>query len=636
MTHQCVAMSKVLVLVLTSWTLVACLNRKVASREPNIQTNIVETINQARINKVDLLFVIDNSGSMRQEQKLLKQQIRIMVEELISPTVQGPHTPLPVEDLHLGIVSTDLGVFCKDEDGNLLGDNGELQNSCTASGGEVLFQAADCEGDSCPWFVHSEEYPDDDQNNAPIWEDFGCVAELGTNGCGIEQPLEAARRALDPAGHGAPGGPNGGFLRSDSLLAIVFVTDEDDCSTNDSGIVEDSSKPELACVEQAHRLIPVQQYYNFFVGLRGGDGDRVVVAAITGLPRNEVGDELLWNLGKSVDILRQFRDREIEENDEVPAICTSQLQGTTPNALGDGAAPPVRLAQLIEKFGMNAYMGSICRSDWSEALRAITRKIQAKLDGVCVSRTLASTSPEVCRVIETRVDDAPCPNLLPDGAAAKTRSSSQWRRDLGVVRSTFNGVETNRRECEILATDYDGDGCPDGAADCQNENYTGSLNGWFYDSTDADCPNGQVRFTSEDTTGDGSTVRLECLTALCPLRRLVAPSYHEEDCDDEGSCSVCPLPPTVDSCPEGEVAVQHSSGAMCGFQNFSTPDGNEPRPCSCQICTPIVGSRCPRIDESQPIVANRPLIESGGCCAVGFHWDYVSEQCEPDRVTPCE
>jgi hypothetical protein len=33
-----------------------------------------------------------------------------------------------------------------------------------------------------------------------------------------------------------PGMPNEGFLRDDSLLAIVYVTDEDDCSTGNAAL----------------------------------------------------------------------------------------------------------------------------------------------------------------------------------------------------------------------------------------------------------------------------------------------------------------------------------------------------------------------------------------------------------------
>ena len=77
-----------------------------------------------------------------------------------------------------------------------------------------------------------------------IAQQFGCIAKLGKNGCGLEQQLEAALKAVTPTtspdvvfsrntkGHGDAG--NRGFLREDSILAVILVTDEEDCSIPDS------------------------------------------------------------------------------------------------------------------------------------------------------------------------------------------------------------------------------------------------------------------------------------------------------------------------------------------------------------------------------------------------------------------
>ena len=68
----------------------------------------------------------------------------------------------------------------------------------------------------------------DGQTNAPsndIIGTFKCIAPIGDAGCGLESLLEAAKRALD--GHSTI---NQGFLRQNSVLAVIFVTDEDDCS----------------------------------------------------------------------------------------------------------------------------------------------------------------------------------------------------------------------------------------------------------------------------------------------------------------------------------------------------------------------------------------------------------------------
>jgi hypothetical protein len=58
---------------------------------------------------------------------------------------------------------------------------------------------------------------------------FSCIAQLGPDGCGYEQSLEAMYRALDPA-------VNPGFIRDDAALAVLFITDEDDCSARDTSL----------------------------------------------------------------------------------------------------------------------------------------------------------------------------------------------------------------------------------------------------------------------------------------------------------------------------------------------------------------------------------------------------------------
>ena len=74
------------------------------------------------------------------------------------------------------------------------------------------------------------------------------VSRLGTEGCGFEQQLESMLKALTPsdssirfemntAGQGDRA--NAGFVRPDSLLAIIVVTDEDDGSTIDPQLYAD-------------------------------------------------------------------------------------------------------------------------------------------------------------------------------------------------------------------------------------------------------------------------------------------------------------------------------------------------------------------------------------------------------------
>jgi len=71
-------------------------------------------------------------------------------------------------------------------------------------------------------------------DSATFERDFGCLATVGTKGASFEKGLEAIRKALDPR-MTASGGPNRGagdtpFLRDDAFLAVIILSDENDCS----------------------------------------------------------------------------------------------------------------------------------------------------------------------------------------------------------------------------------------------------------------------------------------------------------------------------------------------------------------------------------------------------------------------
>ena len=74
---------------------------------------------------------------------------------------------------------------------------------------------------------------------------FGCIADVGESGCGFESPLAAARRALQRASD--PTDPeSSGFLRPDAWLALIFLTDEDDCSLPADSLLGDFASTELS------------------------------------------------------------------------------------------------------------------------------------------------------------------------------------------------------------------------------------------------------------------------------------------------------------------------------------------------------------------------------------------------------
>jgi hypothetical protein len=166
--------------------------------------------------ELDLLFVIDNSGTMREEQLWLAQNSSRFLS--VFESLEGG-----VPSLHVGVVSTDLGAEpynvpnCA---GN--GDNGVLQSA----------PQGDCAGPEGA-FIQDIINPDGTRTRnytGTLSETFACISQLGVNGCGFEQQLESMRRALD--------GRNEGFLRPDASLGVIFLTDEDDCSAFDTAMYD--------------------------------------------------------------------------------------------------------------------------------------------------------------------------------------------------------------------------------------------------------------------------------------------------------------------------------------------------------------------------------------------------------------
>src|SRR6185436_14894977 len=126
-------------------------------------------------------------------------------------------------NLHLAIVSSDMGAG----DGSVAscdsnnGKNGIFQytprGTCTASG---LNTGATFISDS----GGVKNY------TGTLESVFGCIAPLGEMGCGFEHQFAAITRALGVDGRGSAPAENQGFLRPGADLAIVLVTNEDDCS----------------------------------------------------------------------------------------------------------------------------------------------------------------------------------------------------------------------------------------------------------------------------------------------------------------------------------------------------------------------------------------------------------------------
>lgn len=194
----------------------ACSSSSLTTPPPPSTTTSVTTETFAGNHDLDVLFVIDDSPEMLAMQEKLQGQMATFFSLLES-------SPTGLPNLHVGVVSTDMGA-----PGDAAGTDG-----CTASGdgGQLLAAPqATCATTLAPGSTFVSDVGDVANFTDQIGNVLQCMIGLGQAGCGFEQPLAALDRALGADGLGPPPAQNAGFLRADADLAIIILTNEDDCS----------------------------------------------------------------------------------------------------------------------------------------------------------------------------------------------------------------------------------------------------------------------------------------------------------------------------------------------------------------------------------------------------------------------
>ncbi len=323
----------------------------------------------------DILFVIDNSGSMREEQEKVARELNTFVTGLATAEVKN--------DFQVGVITTSITQHAssgcdgnppflntyEDEDGVLqLGKNVDG----TPVGGEGALRIL-------RW------------DDPALLEQFATLIGQGTAGSAQEMGLEAVRHALSEeamsrAPDATPPG-NRGFLRPGARLLVVVVTDEDDCSDPTATAVTlvppsfDGQPCLRACQSDADcdgegvycvlprngqerlcqlnpcetpdgraKLEPIQTYVDFLSTLDDGTGTgrtRDVVLAVIGPVAAQAG----------------------EDGVHVPARCVS----ATTEAQGVGT----RYADAVGALGERGYIASICQDDYAATLSEIAALVAA-------------------------------------------------------------------------------------------------------------------------------------------------------------------------------------------------------------------------------------------------------------------
>ncbi|HEX2732583.1 MAG TPA: hypothetical protein VHM70_13315 [Polyangiaceae bacterium] len=234
--------------------------------------------------KADILFVVDNSRGMLDKQRIFAESAPGFVRQIYNPdcvSETGESSPAdpgadcpegtarrqaPITDIHVGVITTSLGGYGAEFDCQDMGGPGQEQNVDMAyllaslPRGATAAPAAAGTG----FFVWNANTDEDAQGT----QLSSLIVSAGEYGCGWEAPLEAWYRFLvepfpytkitrlpcttDDTANSCAGperdegtsnqlvdlnilSQRKAFLRPDSLVAIVTMGDENDCSFRANG-----------------------------------------------------------------------------------------------------------------------------------------------------------------------------------------------------------------------------------------------------------------------------------------------------------------------------------------------------------------------------------------------------------------
>jgi hypothetical protein len=348
---------------------------------------------------LDVVVLVDDSLSMQDEQESLARNFPAFVAEL--RRIGGG---LP--DLRLAVITSDLGAggHACGNTGQRFGDGGRSRTtdragrSCGLPDGATYITAT--QGGS-----RTNLGPDFSLEQA-----FACLAKRGTGGCGFEHQLASLRLALRPDPAINP--QNIGFLRPDAVLAIILLTDEDDCSAapDDAAFFEDQparagEHESLRCATEGHvcggrnvtgsglrvplatcgaradgRLLSISALAKELAALKPDRPDLLMLSAIAGW--SQPGDPVPGDdeATSTYEILRR------DGRWDLAPACALARSG--------GAAPAQRIRELVRSFGENGSLHPICQPELAGSLKRIGELVAAAVNVTCIDDPLADTDPK--------------------------------------------------------------------------------------------------------------------------------------------------------------------------------------------------------------------------------------------------
>jgi hypothetical protein len=391
-----------------------------SSTEPDGELHEVAMMKAIPNRDLDILFVIDNSPSMADQQVALAAAFPQMIDVL--GQIDGG---LP--NLHIGVVTSDMGTSATASTTPAPAIGQIDQGGCSGRGDDGRLQTVAAMTDN---FLSDVDHAGTRVRNftGELRDVFGELARVGAGGCGFEQHLSAMQQALTRP-------DNANFIRPDANLAVVILADEDDCSARSATLFGQdvttlgplqsfrcfrhgvTCDPDVSSIGGKHNCEPradspyIEALGPFIKTLRDVKPDprMLMVAGIVGDPA-PVSVELQTPPGGGSPI---------------PAL-THVCSFETPSEVSI-ADPAIRLGAFLDAFPGHSTLTSVCSDDLSNPLSVIGQTAKKMIGDPCLdTRLLADASSELlgvqpsCEVVDENeltgiaVPLAPCSPLDSD------------------------------------------------------------------------------------------------------------------------------------------------------------------------------------------------------------------------------
>ncbi len=408
----------------------ACVSHPLAQPYPQPVQETDAQVTIVPMRHLDLLFLVDNSPSMKPKQDKMKDQFPNLINALRDPMDQT----LP--DLRIAILDSDLGAA--------------QSRQCSTSpnyGDRGTFQMRDATGcganADARWLEYTKNQPINFTGDVSTV--FGCLASnLGVAGCGFEHQLGAIEWAFYLSDNKS----QWEFLRPEAYLGIVILSDEDDCSAPPGTLMFDKwEKTEawsLRCATRAHEcdgvtlaypttgpvsvpyascrarmddtcaadvdtshatscnpLLKITDLAKAVKDLKGGAEaaeEKILVAGIYGTPRAGDAAAPVYKIDLTPDPMTGVApDAKVWDYWPIcydPNFAPSG-SGFDKTAAEHGATGGLRFDAFLNEFPeRNRLKYSICEPDFGPAMKGIGDALTALMGDLCVPFKLVDTSDE--------------------------------------------------------------------------------------------------------------------------------------------------------------------------------------------------------------------------------------------------